>query len=212
MTAQGEIVWSAVYKSYGNLAIDYQTVPQPLRLPGQYFDEESGLHYNRYRYYDPHCARYISQDPIGLAGGENAYSYVANPISRIDPLGLNEVCPGTKLELEIDPRKFDYLYGKVKSGEHNTNRSTQLHQMMRRLGLPTNESGTAVLIEHFNKVLNTEGNVINNYKKGSEIFEIRESFILGPSGKGTILHTSFEIKPNGIRRFVTTIPKEGKKY
>ena len=89
MTTQGEIVWSAVYKSYGNLAIDYQTVPQPLRLPGQYFDEESGLHYNRYRYYDPHCARYISQDPIGLAGGENAYSYVANPISRIDPLGLN---------------------------------------------------------------------------------------------------------------------------
>ena len=47
-----------------------QTVPQPLRLPGQYFDEESGLHYNRHRYYDPHCARYISQDPIGLAGGE----------------------------------------------------------------------------------------------------------------------------------------------
>ena len=67
-----------------------------MRLPGQYFDEESRLHYNRHRYYDPHCARYISQDPIGLAGGENAYSYVANPISRIDPLGLDEVCPGTE--------------------------------------------------------------------------------------------------------------------
>ena len=52
VTTQGEIVWSAVYKSYGNLAIDYQTVPQPLRLPRQYFDEESGLHYNRHRYYD----------------------------------------------------------------------------------------------------------------------------------------------------------------
>ncbi len=96
MTAQREIVWSAVYKSYSNLAIDYQTVPQPLRLPRQYFDEESGLHYNRYRYYDPHCARYISQDPIGLAEGENAYSYVANPITWIAPLGLNEVCPGTE--------------------------------------------------------------------------------------------------------------------
>jgi len=85
-----------VYKSYSNLAIDYQTVPQPLRLPRQYFDEESGLHYNRHRYYDPQYARYISQHPVGLAGGENAYSYVANPISRIDPLGLNEVCSGTE--------------------------------------------------------------------------------------------------------------------
>ena len=51
-----------------------------------------GLHYNRHRYYAPHCARYISQDPISLAGVENAYSYVANPITWIDPLGLNEVC------------------------------------------------------------------------------------------------------------------------
>ena len=88
MTAQREIVWSAVYKSYSNLAIDYQTVPQPLRLLGQYFDEESGLHYNRHRYYDPHCARYISQDPIGLAGGLNFYQYVINPLTCIDPLGL----------------------------------------------------------------------------------------------------------------------------
>ena len=52
VTTRGKIVWSAVYKSYGNLTIDYQTISQPLRLPRQYFDEESGLHYNRHRYYD----------------------------------------------------------------------------------------------------------------------------------------------------------------
>ena len=92
---------------------------------------------------------------------------MTNPIARIDSLGLNEVCMVTKLE--IDPKKFDYLYGKVKSGEHNTARSTQLSQMMRRLGLPTKEYGTAVLIEHFNKIINTEGNVINNYKKRKKI-------------------------------------------
>nr|WP_304363258.1 RHS repeat-associated core domain-containing protein [Gilliamella apicola] len=102
ITANGDIVWSGVYKSYGNLAIEYRTVPQNLRFQGQYFDEESGLHYNRYRYYDPYTARYISQDPIGLVGGENAYSYVPDPLAWIDPLGLTKICPvrevnGTKI-------------------------------------------------------------------------------------------------------------------
>ena len=124
-------------------------------------------------------------------------------------LPVSNARKGTKLE--IDPKKFDYLYGKVNSGEHNTARSTQLSQMMRRLGLQTNESGTAILTEYFNKVVNTKGNVINNYKKGSQSFEVRESFLMGPSGKGTVLQTSFEIMPDGSRRFVTTIPKEGKK-
>lgn len=123
-------------------------------------------------------------------------------------LPVSNARKGTKLE--IDPKKFDYLYGKVNSGEHNTARSTQLSQMMRRLGLQTNESGTAILTEYFNKVVNTKGNVINNYKKGSQSFEVRESFLMGPSGKGTVLQTSFEIMPDGSRRLVTIIPKEGK--
>lgn len=52
---------------------------------------------------------------------------------------------------------------------------------------PIARIGTAVLIEHFNKIVNTEGNVINNYKKDSQSFEVRESFILGLSGKGAVL-------------------------
>ena len=53
-------------------------------------DETSnrGLHYNRFRYYDPETAQYISPDPIGLAGGDRPYGYVHNPISWVDPLGL----------------------------------------------------------------------------------------------------------------------------
>ena len=136
-----------------------------------------------------------------------AYSKITNDASK----GKKQQIAGNGTKLEIDPNKFDYLYGKVNSGSHNTARSTQLSQMMRRLGLQTNESGTAVLTEHFNKVINTKGNVIDTYKKGSQSFEVRESFLMGPSGKGTILHTSFEIMPDGSRRFVTTIPKEGKK-
>ena len=59
-----------------------------LRLPGQYFDKETNLHYNYFRDYDPGIGRYIQSDPIGLAGGINTYLYAYDPLTRIDPLGL----------------------------------------------------------------------------------------------------------------------------
>ena len=65
-----------------------EPVYQPLRYQGQYFDAGTGLHYNRFRYYDPDAVRFISQDPIGLAGGINLYQYAPNPLVWVDPLGL----------------------------------------------------------------------------------------------------------------------------
>ncbi|SDJ47287.1 RHS repeat-associated core domain-containing protein, partial [Vreelandella titanicae] len=65
-----------------------RNVTQPIRFQGQWHDEESGLYYNRHRYYDPQQGRYISQDPIGLNGGTNLYGYVTNPTGMVDPLGL----------------------------------------------------------------------------------------------------------------------------
>ena len=61
---------------------------QPIRFQGQYLDEESGLHYNRYRYYSPKQQRFINQDPIGLVGGTNHYQYAPNPVNWVDPMGL----------------------------------------------------------------------------------------------------------------------------
>ncbi|NIF45517.1 RHS repeat-associated core domain-containing protein, partial [Burkholderia sp. Tr-862] len=63
-----------------------------IRFQGQYHDEETGLHYNRYRYYDPGSGRFVSKDPIGLAGGINAWQYAPNPVGWIDPLGLSKQC------------------------------------------------------------------------------------------------------------------------
>jgi RHS repeat-associated protein len=64
-------------------------IDNPLRFQWQYYDEETGLHYNRFRYYSPRLGRYWSVDPIGLVAGHNLYSYVGNdPVNRTDPLGL----------------------------------------------------------------------------------------------------------------------------
>jgi RHS repeat-associated protein len=64
------------------------TAYTPLRYPGQYFDPETGLHYNLNRYYDPELGRYTTPDPLGLAPSVNHYTYVPNPFTLADPLGL----------------------------------------------------------------------------------------------------------------------------
>lgn len=62
------IVWNAAYTPFGGVDISVQTVENPFRLPGQYYDQETGLHYNYFRYYNPTTGRYITPDPIGLEG------------------------------------------------------------------------------------------------------------------------------------------------
>jgi RHS repeat-associated protein len=69
---------------------DGNDVTLNVRFPGQYYDRETGLHYNYFRNYNPSTGRYIQSDPIGLTGGLNNYLYSnANPINEIDPLGLD---------------------------------------------------------------------------------------------------------------------------
>ncbi|WP_310795247.1 RHS repeat-associated core domain-containing protein [Shewanella baltica] len=82
------LVWQASYSALGQATISVNVIANPLRFQGQYYDEESGLHYNHFRYYDPQTGRFISQDPIDLLGGLNHYQYAPNHINLIDPLGL----------------------------------------------------------------------------------------------------------------------------
>jgi len=85
----GEITWRVTYRTWGNIVTEESTeFQQRLRFQGQYFDTETGLHYNRHRYYDPYMGRFLSSDPVGLRGGINTFQYAANPIGWIDPKGL----------------------------------------------------------------------------------------------------------------------------
>ncbi|WAC73232.1 polymorphic toxin-type HINT domain-containing protein [Roseateles sp. SL47] len=96
----GRTVWSASYSPFGRASIttpvasvDQPVIQSALRLPGQYEDAETGLHYNYRRYYDPDLGRYISQDPIGLEGGLNQYQYGnGDPVNQKDPTGECPQC------------------------------------------------------------------------------------------------------------------------
>ncbi|WP_445396229.1 putative T7SS-secreted protein [Streptomyces sp. LE64] len=86
---QGEIAWRTRMTLWGTTSWNTSAITYtPLRFPGQYFDPETGLHYNYFRHYDPETARYLSTDPLGLAPAPNAATYVATPSTSCDPLGL----------------------------------------------------------------------------------------------------------------------------
>jgi RHS repeat-associated protein len=84
----GALAWSAQLDIYGVARADVARTGCPWRWPGQFEDEETGLYYNRFRYYDPEAGGYISPDPIGLRGGANLHAYPHDPLTRADPLGL----------------------------------------------------------------------------------------------------------------------------
>ncbi|WP_068830931.1 RHS repeat-associated core domain-containing protein [Pseudomonas sp. BMS12] len=94
----GEVTWQAKAKAFGETTVTLNTLHNPLRFPGQYFDQETGLHYNYFRDYDPVLGRYIESDPIGMVAGKNYYTYSsARPLNAVDVYGLfeGELCPLT---------------------------------------------------------------------------------------------------------------------
>jgi RHS repeat-associated protein len=102
--AAGAVVWSGDYKPFGEVVSGVSTIQNHFRFPGQYYDQETALHYNYHRYYRPRIGMYIRPDPLGEDGGLNPYVYVSNrPSVQMDPYGLKECsyCPGGQWDVDM---------------------------------------------------------------------------------------------------------------
>ena len=85
----GGVVWSAKSWSFGETVVEVATVENNLRFPGQYYDSETGLHYNYHRNYDPMTGRYLQEDPLFIKSQVNLYLYSQNnALNKTDPNGL----------------------------------------------------------------------------------------------------------------------------
>jgi RHS repeat-associated protein len=118
LSQDGQFVWRASYKVWGNVVSEEwtgsyaktKTETQNLRFQGQYYDVETGLHYNTFRFYDPDIGRFTSPDPIGLNGGSNLYAYAPNSIRWVDPLGWSPI--------GIDPNSINFSQSWVSPNDY----------------------------------------------------------------------------------------------
>jgi RHS repeat-associated protein len=105
LSSTGEVLWAASYTAWAEVDLLHAAlIDNPIRLQGQYADPETGLSYNRHRYFCPHAGQFISQDPIQLQGGDHLYAFAPNAHAWHDPLGLAK-CK-TKKTAESLPNRF----------------------------------------------------------------------------------------------------------
>ncbi|WP_287168285.1 RHS repeat-associated core domain-containing protein, partial [Pseudomonas sp.] len=118
----GNVAWAGQYKAWGEVREERSEwakqvgMSNPIRFQGQYHDHETGLHYNRHRYYEPRIGRFIGQDPIRYVGGLNLFAYVANPVQWIDPLGLAKKPPSAFARIDGQGVSQDIMAQSVLNG------------------------------------------------------------------------------------------------
>ncbi|WP_420912159.1 RHS repeat domain-containing protein [Pseudomonas lundensis] len=176
----GQIAWSAQYNAWGEVKeqrsewAQRQGLTNPIRFQGQYHDHETGLHYNRYRYYDPRVGRFVSKDPISYAGGLNLYAYAPNPVEWVDPLGLARKCQlGT----------YGSLTGKANTGDsldaHEFIRNDALEQMGLAPEGTRNKSNPSIAIP---RSMHTDIHRNENVLAALHLNVGRDQFQFGPNG------------------------------
>ncbi|MEG1280133.1 MAG: RHS repeat-associated core domain-containing protein, partial [Comamonas sp.] len=128
VSAQGAGEWAAQLDAWGHVMAEYNPHNryQPIRLPGQHEDEDTGLYYNHHRYYDSVVGRYINQDPIGLEGGVNKFLYsISDPVNLTDATGLEPKLEEARKESEKLKQSKDAVQGakKIKDGANKVKNS-----------------------------------------------------------------------------------------
>ncbi|WP_420919559.1 RHS repeat-associated core domain-containing protein [Xenorhabdus bovienii] len=169
------------------------------RFMGQFEDEESGLYYNRHRYYSPEIAQYISADPIGLLGGFNPYGYVHNPLKLVDPYGLSgtPVIAGAKpfssksyTEVEKDSLP-DWMVKSFKNDEYKTVVTTE----------------DTVLYRTFGGNARIDGGFVTTSPSSNKIQAKIDSALL-PEWKNTRQYESTIVVPKGTRLQVGKVKEQ----
>ncbi len=220
---QGNTVWSGKYERFGFVRCSplsfysdpdrkMESFEQNLRYAGQYFDNETGLHFNTFRFYDPQIGRFIMPDPIGLLGGMNLYAYAPNPLGWIDPWGLSVVRDNYNTAKTLsEPEVLKQLQSKYPSAQYEI-----LEQPRVYINGEVGPTGKALYSNpDFMVIDRNSGNIIDlvDAKNGNAPFTANQKLLNEKGGtfKGSSRSAVLprgsqakQIKPNSLRQIRTS--------
>jgi RHS repeat-associated protein len=199
--AKGEKTWETNLDIYGKVRtfVGRSLSDCPFRYQGQYQDEETGLYYNRFKYYDPSLGYYISKDPIRLAGGNRFYCYV-NDVNRwIDELGLAK---GDPIDEWIDPNKLNF------SQAYITDEVNQMIDDMNTKNWDGNRSGSLDVAEIDGQMVSLDNRRLYAAQEaGLDSVPIRKVDLNAPRSGGGTYRSNLNKKLNSRPKSRPDLPK-----
>ena len=192
----GRVVWAADHLLWGTARTSGPGPECPVRFPGQWADPGTGLHYNRWRYYDPATGRYLSPDPLGIDGGFNPYLYVPNPIHWMDPFGLqhrnslDSNSPQHIYEIYDNHAKEPYKYGISGRPLNQNGQSPRANTQLSALNAPYRAAG---LPDRYTATI-----VANGVPNRRAALSLEQHLVNGARGQGLALPGNTRPQPNGM--------------
>ena len=169
---------------------------QPIRFQGQSFDEETGLHYNRFRYFDPDMGMFTTRDPIGLNGGINVFQYAPNPVGWIDTFGLK--CKKPSL---FTKKGWKHIYErhikKSKKWDHKSKFEGDTNRIKKRIEKTVKKGDATTQGQDFGRTKHTldfNKQIGTRYNKQTKIFESQSQITVITDKSGKIV-TAFPSNP-----------------